>query len=163
MKQIITLFAFLLMTVSASAQTKSTVTESGLSFSKNTFYMNGQAIDKNQLVNVLGNDLYSTYKKGKGLRTAGIVCTATGVPVLITGGILIATASSSNSAGEIFADGIIGVPVAIGGAVVAIPGIIMWCVGSSRIKGIPVQYNSKNGKTAYLAPASSGMGLALNF
>lgn len=163
MKQGIVVFlAFMLMTVAASAQVNPSAAESGLSYSKRTFYMDGKAIPGSQLSNVIGEDLFQTYRKAKGLRTAGIVCTATG-GTLLTGGLIgVISAATSDSTGDIFVGGFFGTPCALLGCAVAIPGVVMWCVGSSRIKRIPVTFNSKN-RTAYLTPSSSGMGLALNF
>ncbi len=163
MKQIILLFALMLMAISAAAQTNTSTTQSGLTYSKKTFYLDGKAISKNQLMNVLGDDLFKKYKKAKGLKTAGIVCTAAGGALLAGGLVGIITAESSDSFSDIFAGGIIGVPCAMIGAAVTIPGIIMWCSGNKKIKKIPIAYNSKNHPTAYLTPASSGMGVALNF
>lgn len=162
MKRVVVFLAVMLIAVSASAQ-KSSVTETGLSYSHKIFYLDGQAVPSSQLMNVLGDDLYQSYRKGKGLRTAGIVCTSVG-GVFLAGGIIgIASAAGSDSAGGVLSGGIVGTYSAIAGGVVLIPGIIMLCSGNSRIKKIPVTYNARNHSVAYLTPASAGVGVALRF
>lgn len=163
MKHLVLFAAFMLVAVSASAQKAGSVSESGLSYSHKTFYLDGQAVPSSQLMNVLGDDLYGQYRHAKGVRTAGIVCTSVGGAFLAGGLIGLAAASGSDSAGETLSGGIVSTYTAIAGGVVLIPGIIMLCTGNSKIKKIPVTYNAKNHSVAYLAPASSGMGVALNF
>lgn len=162
MKHVILFFSFMLMAVSASAQVNPSAAESGLTFSHNTFYLDGQAIPSSQLPVVLGQDAYQTYRNAKGLKTAGIICTSVGGVALVGGLIGMVCGFASGSAGGVV-NGVFGTAAVIAGGSVAIPGIVLWCVGGSAIENIPLEYNSKNHRTAYLAPASSGMGLALNF
>ncbi len=170
MKQIILLFTLMLIVCSASAQYNTTSesataasTGSGLSYSHGTFYLNGQALEKSQLQSTLGSDLYSQYKKGRGLKTAGITCTIVGGAFTTFGLIGVISGINSDSAGETLAEGTIGTVCAIGGAVVLIPGIIMWISGNSRIKKVPLTYNSSRNYAVTLTPASSGAGIAVNF
>lgn len=163
MKHIVIIFSFILMAVSASAQVNPSAPGAGLSYSHKTFYLDGQALSGDQVVNVLGNDMYSAYRKARGLKTAGIICTAAGGACLVGGGIGLICAGTSDNVGDTIVGTFIGAPLAVGGGVIAVSGIVMWCVGSSKIKKIPVTYNSRTHSTAYLTPASTGMGLALNF
>jgi len=149
MKRIILVFAAIVFAAfSLNAQVVSN-DASNLQYQKGNLYLNGQKLTSDQALQVLGQDVYdNSYKPAKGMRTAGIALVSAGGAFTVAGAGFFAFGMASKSVGDTLL-AIPGTYCIIGGAAMAVVGGVLWGVGNKKIKN--------------LAPASSGVGLALNF
>jgi len=88
------------------------------------------------------------WRRAKNLRTAGIIMTSAGGGIALIGGINALQGINSDNLAGIFLGGA-AATLAVGGAVVAVAGGIMWIVGNKKMRNIRL--------------ASNGIGLAYTF
>lgn len=157
MKRILAILIIVLSTFSYSCGQDLTPTDA-LRFTRGKFFYKYNKLSQNELSKLVGSDLYSKIKPARGLRTAGIVCTTIGSVTAVTGAIF---SRNQKAYGNNGVDP--GTAVCIGGVAILGSGIAMLCVGNHRIKNVVQTFNLNNGRQLSLAPATSGLGVALRF
>jgi len=168
MKKTILLLAFALSAITAMAQIKTSLTGGELSREGNKLFLDGKLLSTTEIPSVLGSDLYSLYRRGKTQKLVGGICIPVGCVIggLGTWMIVDCNKSEESVAGEIV-NSMLGRPfgyafMIIGGGA-AITGIVFLCSGSKKQANVVLGYNNTHKYAMTLSPASSGLGLALNF
>lgn len=166
MKKFLLLFTILLSTFSFSFSQQNDGTKL-LDIKRGKFYYNNVRVYKSELPNFVDPVTMGDIKKAYGLRAGGIACITVG-SVAAVSGVFIAMFPSNtdnllSTTTSWFRNGGIGICVMTGGIAVLGGGIAMMIVGTHRLGNVAKTYNLRNGRQISLAPARSGIGMALRF
>jgi len=167
-KKIILILAFVLSAVTAMAQVNTSFTGGELSREGNKLFLDGKQLSTTEMPSVLGSDLYNLYRRGKTQKLVGSICIPVGCLIGGLGTWIIVDCNKSEDtaalevANSLFAKPF-GYAFLIFGGGAAITGIVFHCLGSNKQTNVVVGYNNTHKYAMTLSPASSGLGLALNF
>lgn len=164
MKKLLTLFL-----LSLSLFSYGQVYDNLLKFNRGKYSYNYNILSKDEVKDMVGQNAYQKVKAGYGLRVAGITCLSVGGAAIVSGVIIAAARANDNrnndsfdtDSKEINSTGL--APLIMGGTIVSLSGLTMLLVGNKKLRNVARTYNLNNGRQISLAPATTGVGLALKF
>lgn len=142
----------------ANAQTANQMT-----FKGGKYYLQGNRLSNQELQNTIGENAFQQYQKNMKLRKAGIITTSVGGGFVLAAGVSLLVAEETDEFGTTLGMGAIFPYLAGIGAATSVTGIILLCTGNKRLRNIAHTYNLNNGRQISIAPASSGIGIAVKF
>jgi len=163
MKNLLIGVLFLFCSIIANAQVKAEQSSSDdLTYRNGKYYQFGNVLSHQQLHNTIGDNAFQQYNKSLKLRKSGIITTSVGGGlILLSGGALLIV--KEGDTGDALASGLLFPYIAGAGVVTTITGVILLCSGNKRLRNIAHTYNLNNGRQISIAPATTGLGLALKF